>query len=426
MGPGWRRDERGQVAVLSALLMTVVLIVGGFAVDYGVVYLEAARFRHAVDAAALAGASERQLNAAGGTAAAEAVVMSYLARHGYAPDAETAVTVSFPDATSVQVDTERSQRTYFLRSAGIDSVAFGHQTVATIGGNKLDVVLAIDITYSMFDQVAELRQAAAAFIDQLDPGPDQPNGPQVAVVVYQGMRTPNRSLPAGNRNVKVATHLTNDQGLLKKILDGSGASACPTSWPVSQPAFSNPSFPFGFPFNTPAWAICPLKALGMNTYVGNGFDMALRPDQGWDIWSAANGGRTDAKKVLVLITDGTNNIPPLAVPDLNTDTLAAAATVKLGPDQDSGTADDVEIFTIGLYDPAVDPSSFVTDPPLCPAPVVPASPAPTSNDLLLIGSSSSSAGSCDHYYPLHKDKVADLPEIFTTIATRILRARLSQ
>lgn len=424
--PRWRHDEGGQIAVLASLLMTLVMLVGGLTVDYGVVYVSAARFRHAVDAAALAAANERQLNAAGGTQAAEAVALSFLAQHGYAPDAETAVSITFPDAMSVQIDTMRAQRTYFLRYAGVESVPFGHRTIATIGGNKLDVVLAIDITASMLGQVVELRQAAAAFIDQLDPGPRQPNGPQVAIVVYHGMRTATRSLPAGNRNVKVATHLTNDKDLLEKIVADSGPAACPTGWPVSQPAFASTSFPFSFPFNTPRWAICPLKALGMNTYVGNGFDMALRPDHAWNMWSAAHGGRADAKKVLVLITDGTNNIRPIAVSDLNSDTLASAGTTKLGPDQVAGTADDVEIFTIGLYDPSVDPSAFATDPPLCPAAVVPTTPAPTSNDQLLIGSSTSTAGSCDHYYPLNKDQVGQLPAIFTRIATRILRARLSQ
>jgi len=422
----WRRDDGGQIAVLAALLMTLILLVGGLAVDYGVVYLGAARFRHAVDAAALAGASERQLNPGGGTAAAESVALGFLLQHGYVPDADTSVAVSFPDATTVQIDATRTQRTWFLRYAGVNGVAFGHRTAATIGGNKLDVVLAMDITYSMSGQVAELRQAAAAFIDQLDPGPHQPNGPRVALVVYHGMKAATRTLPAGNRNVKVATHLTNDRDLLKKIVDGSGPAACPSSWPVSQPAFSNTSFPFSFPFNAPTWAICPLKALGLNTYVGNGFDMALRPDHAWDMWSAAHGGRSDAKKVLVLMTDGTNNIPPIAVSDLDDDTRVSAAAVRRGPDQTAGTADDVEVFTIGLFDPSADPSTFATDPPLCPAALVPATPAPTSNDQLLIDASTSTAGSCDHYYPLRKDKVDQLPSIFTTIATRIQRARLSQ
>lgn len=425
------REDTGQIVVLAALLFTLILLVGGFAVDYGTVYLGAARFRNAVDAAALAGASERQLDPGGGTASATAVVMSYLALHGYAPDAATSISVSFPvggQQQVVQIDATRTERTWFLRYAGISTVLFGQQTKAAIGGNRLDVVLAMDVTLSMTGQMPQLRQAAAAFIDQVGPSTSLPNGPRIGIVVFAGMASANGIEPppaSANRNAKVATYLTNDLDLLKKIADNSGPAACPSAWPSGQPAFTSNSFPHFFA-NTPPYVVCPLQAVGVNTYVGNGFDLALRPDfgSGWSMYDAAHGGRSDAKKILVLITDGTNNIPSQS--QGNTMTRNSAALVKKGNDGVGGTADDVEIFTIGLFDPSQDPSSFATDPPLCPAAVVPASPGPSSNDRLLIDTSSSTAGSCDHYYPLSKDHVSELPNIFTSIAGRIARARLAQ
>ncbi len=422
---GTWRDDHGQMAFLAAVLMMFVIVVGGLVVDYGLVYLQAAHFRNAVDAAALAGANERQLNPAGGTDTAQAAVLSYLALHGYVPDSRTSISVSFPPPPpgskqqTVRVQATRTSPTKFMRLVGVGSVTFGQETAAEVGGNAVDVVLSMDITNSMAPQMSEMRVAVRGFLDQLNPRTSDPNGPQVALTVFNGMNLPrSRPLTPGGRVVQVATHLTQDYQLLTKIADNTGSAACPSAWPSPQPFFADTT-------RIIADRICPLQANGgSGTYVGNGFEIALQPASSWNMWAASNGGRPNAKKVLVLITDGTNNAAPIPVSDLDADTVAAANAVKAGWDGVMGTNDDVEVFTIGFFNTAEDASAFATNPPLCPAPIVP--PGASSNDSELIAASSSTPGSCDHYYALNKSQATQLPALFTTIATRILRGRLSQ
>ncbi len=416
---------------MAAVLLTLFVLVGGFAVDYGTTYLAHGRFRNAMDAGALAGANERQLNLAGGEAAVRTAALQYLALHGYVPDSRTTITVTLvnPGTTAelVRVDATRTEPTFFLRIIGINSVSFGATTEAVFGAQNLDVVLSIDTTGSMTGQMSQLVLAARAFLDQLNPSTSNPNGPQLALDVFHGKNAPphNFNYTNASRVVQAATFLTTDYDKLRKIIDNSGPAACPAAWPSPQPHWADTS-------TSPTIEICPLQAVhipgtpsGGSTYVGNGFDMGYVPRPGganhWDMWDPTLGGRSSARKVLVLITDGSNSSDP---PGADAATVDSAKWVKLGPDELAGTSDDVEIYTIGFFDSGSGDSNFTTNPPLCPAAVEP--PGATTNDQELIDASSSKPGSCDHYYPLSKDQLDQLPTLFTTIAHQILRSRLSR
>ncbi len=425
--PPFAAEDHGQFVAMAAVLLVIIVLVGGLSVDYGTTYLSHARFRNAMDAAALAGANERQRNPAGGEPAVRTVALQYLALHGYVPDNQTTITVTLVppplgSATeTVRVEATRAERTYFLRLAGISSVAFGASTEAAIGAQNLDVVLSMDITGSMAPQMPEMRIAVRAFVDQLNPSTSNPNGPQLALAVFNGKNTPppNFNVTPSSRVVQAATYLTRDYGLLTKIVDNTGGATCPAAWPSPQPPWADTSW-------SSANRICPLQAdPGSGTYVGNGFEIAFQPQPGtnhWNLWDPTLGGRSGAKKVLVLITDGSNNVSGVSVADADTATVAAANAVKLGPDGVAGTSDDVEIYTIGFFDTSSDPSNFATSPPLCPAAVEP--PGATSNDRELIDASSSKTGSCDHYFPLNKSQLDQLPTLFSTIAKQLLRSRL--
>jgi len=63
--PGWRRlparfwaDERGNVAILFALLLSLGTVVGALAVDEGALYLQRRELQAAVDLAAIAAAPD--------------------------------------------------------------------------------------------------------------------------------------------------------------------------------------------------------------------------------------------------------------------------------------------------------------------------------------------------------------------------------
>src|SRR5262245_8070718 len=91
-----RRGESGQVLVMAALLQVVLLVVVGFAVDYGALVLERTRLQNAADAASLAGARALVDGTNPGIASARTTVTQYLDLHGYRTDPVTTIGISFP------------------------------------------------------------------------------------------------------------------------------------------------------------------------------------------------------------------------------------------------------------------------------------------------------------------------------------------
>src|SRR5437867_4465467 len=238
------REEHGQMFAMAALLFTLILLVGGFTADYGTTYLANSKFRNASDAAALAGANERQRNPGGGEAAVRTVALQYLALHGYVPDSKTTITVTLVPAgaggpETVRVETTRAQPTFFLRLIGISKVDFAATTEAQNGGGILDVVLSQDITGSMTDQMPDMRLAVRAFLDKINPSTNNPNGPQLAINVFNGSLASNFQLQNGSRVAQNAIQLTQDYAKLTKIIDNTGTAACPTAWPTPQPTWSD-------------------------------------------------------------------------------------------------------------------------------------------------------------------------------------------
>ncbi|MBQ3434279.1 MAG: Tad domain-containing protein, partial [Selenomonadaceae bacterium] len=55
MPPIWGGHSRGQVAVFYALLIPIILFMGGVGLDLGWYYLNVSRLQNAADAACLAG-----------------------------------------------------------------------------------------------------------------------------------------------------------------------------------------------------------------------------------------------------------------------------------------------------------------------------------------------------------------------------------
>jgi hypothetical protein len=114
--------------------------------------------------------------------------------------------------------------------------------------------------------------------------------------------------------------------------------------------------------------------------------------------------------------------------------VSLSNTLRLGLDGMAGTKDDVEIFVVGYfctpyqgdYPPANNfcPSRTVdtSQPHPCPADTLPPAAQRSPDDNLLIAMSSSTPGTCDHYYPVKKSE--SLPQIFQQLAARLSRPRL--
>lgn len=116
-------EERGQVMVFSAILMTGLVSVVGLVTDGGIVFSQRRDLQNAADAAALAAAmqiDEDEYRASGNVVldeeAAREAATQYLQDEG---DIEYTVQVS---PAGVEVSVSRHASTSFLRIVGIDGV----------------------------------------------------------------------------------------------------------------------------------------------------------------------------------------------------------------------------------------------------------------------------------------------------------------
>jgi hypothetical protein len=207
----------------------------------------------------------------------------------------------------------------------------------------------------------------------------------------------------------VLTGLTADSAILHKIVANEGTIPCPPL-PAQPPGSTAPE--------TSTTYGCPFKAVaGSGTYIKTALQVVFIPSS-WDLYAPARGGRADAHKVLVILTDGENNALGLSQAAANANTVSYAEIVRRGADgtlnAPQPVPDDVEIFTIGFFDGTE--SAFEGPPPLCPANPTPA--GPTTTDSMLIAVSNSGASDCSHYYPVAK--TADLAAVFSAITQAIL------
>lgn len=212
------------------------------------------------------------------------------------------------------------------------------------------------------------------------------------------------------------TKLTGAQDILVHIVDGS-STGCPPL-PDPQPPNTTPPGPGSTPYR------CQLQSGGSprNRYIKTGFEATFMPGQ-WNLWAPPE-GRPRAKKFLVLVTGGANEFEgpgAVPVPEANARTVEAANAAKRGADGLLGTADDVEVYIVGYF--SQNESSLTQPQPRCAGPTFPPpGPPPTTVDIMLRDASSSTSGSCDHYFPL--DTNQNLPQVMDRIASLITWSRL--
>jgi Flp pilus assembly protein TadG len=467
------RDETGQILIIAALAQVVFLVIVGFAVDYGFWLLERQRLQNAVDAASLAGARALVDGASPGIDAARATTLDYLSRHGYVTDADTSVSVTFPVGAggaveSVAVHVDQTRDTYFVRLVGVDEVELGAQATAAVDRRMIDIMLSLDLTASMelsgATHLPALRDAVAAFVNIVNPSPSSPLGPKIGMARFAGVmcqwnrRDADLTIDLDNGeyvgpcadDMSVLHNLTLDKGRLIKLATNAGGGSCPNgnaiyacplqSWRFTQPIVvpnkygaASPTGMTGYPGYTPDYT---------GTKLPNGINVVANPTTGYYAWSTANGARNNAtgegyaRKVLVMFTDGQNELwprtgNPAPIGGWNAEVRNRANAVKLGPDGVANTQDDVEIYTIGYFCTpySSDPNSWCKSelaadpaPRACPGATLPGDAS--SVDVLLRDVSSSAPGACDRYFPIRKGE--DLPEMFRTIAGAITRGRLTQ
>lgn len=124
---GRRRDERGYVAIITALLLLVLMGVSAFAVDVGQWYLQGQRMQRAADAAALAGVTKLPGNPTGAAASAQQYSKSNQYENGVNA---TTVTSTRLTSTQLRVDVSREVKNIFGGLLGIPTTLVSRHAVA--------------------------------------------------------------------------------------------------------------------------------------------------------------------------------------------------------------------------------------------------------------------------------------------------------
>lgn len=154
----------GQILVLFALMLVVLVAMTALAVDGGYAYAQRRRMQYAADAAALAGA--RVLALGESTAVADGVIRQYARENG----ADT-VTWELVDGNRVRVHVAHTFPTFFARVVGLNAMTAAAQAEALFGGAyRTDNLLPIAVeefpfelgqTYTLWD--AEDRPSPGNF-----------------------------------------------------------------------------------------------------------------------------------------------------------------------------------------------------------------------------------------------------------------------
>lgn len=164
-------NQSGVVAMVTALALTVLMIVGGMAIDYGRAINKRTQLQTAADAAVLAAASDTNLSETARAAAVQTEMSSRLAGLGY----EASVTPSVR-GEEVRVDVTASIGTSLLAAVGIDRVDLRVRSGAVVAQpTSAEISLVLDYSGSMGrnNKYQTMRDAALKLIDDLT-GPTVP------------------------------------------------------------------------------------------------------------------------------------------------------------------------------------------------------------------------------------------------------------
>ena len=184
----FNNDERGTIAVVFALLAIMLVLVGGFAVDYARALHSRAKINNAIDAAALAAVkalrvqnlSDPQVLAVANKIFYENYNASGATTKGVYADINS-VTATIDHANSaVSVAVDAEVKTLFGGLAGITKIPLVKTGAAVYETRDIEVSIQLDVTGSMSGtKIADLKDATKNLVDILIP--DSPTGQKVRI-----------------------------------------------------------------------------------------------------------------------------------------------------------------------------------------------------------------------------------------------------
>lgn len=182
------KDQQGNVAVISALMLLPMLVLAGGATDIARYEAHRAQLQDGVDRAVLAAASLTQQNSI------ETTASEYLKSVGFIDDVELDFDYDVAlNARAVTITATYTMATAFLPLIGIDTIPIVAVASAAERRPNLEISLMLDMSGSMLDsspsRISLLRPAAKQFIDAMINADTAPYT-SISIVPYAGSVNP--------------------------------------------------------------------------------------------------------------------------------------------------------------------------------------------------------------------------------------------
>lgn len=178
---GFRRDRRGAVLPMFAVVLLPILLAAGSAIDYGRVIESRTQLQSGLDAGVLAAA---KINGVDATSARATIEQLLDANFGGA----MAWTLEDPVVTGTTVTARAriSVPTTFMMLAGISTLDVDLSAQALRPQGRTEVALVLDNTGSMAsgDRIGALRTAALKLVDILEASRNEPTDLKISVVPF--------------------------------------------------------------------------------------------------------------------------------------------------------------------------------------------------------------------------------------------------
>ena len=179
-------DRRGNIAMLFGLSLIPILAIVGFAVDYTVANRQKALLQGALDTAVLAGVQTVAVSPTESTANAASAVKSFMAGNFKTKGTAPVIAVDTSVTGSVGATATLTLNNIFMKIAGIPTSKVVATSRASIGsGQKLELALVLDTTYSMTGAKLSTAQAAAAnLVNTIYNMPNAANNVKIGLVPF--------------------------------------------------------------------------------------------------------------------------------------------------------------------------------------------------------------------------------------------------
>lgn len=223
------RDEGGAMILFGLMLLVVMFMVGGLAVDLMRYENQRVEVQQTADRATLAAASMRQ------DLDPRSVVEDYFAKAGHSENLVDVDVDSMLNYRNVRADIQVTTQPYFIQMLGINQLQSTSTGAAEERITNVEIVLVLDVSGSMQvapTRIVNLRDAAEEFVEKLLED-DEDNRVSISIVPYNGQVNLGPTLMA-RYNVSHSNGLSGNHCLdLPHAAYGPGPVSRTTAYPMT-------------------------------------------------------------------------------------------------------------------------------------------------------------------------------------------------